>query len=42
MKILRALTGRLNFYCYKSTPTQFLVRVDTSRIKDYDDFKEAY
>lgn len=41
MKILKALVGRLNFYCYKSTPTQLLVRVDTSRIKDYDDFKEA-
>ena len=41
MKILRASGGRLSFYYYKSTPTQLLVRVDTSRIRDYDDFKEA-
>ena len=41
MKILKVLVGRLSFYCYKSTPTQLLVRVDTSRIRDYTDFKEA-
>nr|DAR34921.1 MAG TPA: hypothetical protein [Caudoviricetes sp.] len=41
MKILRAPGGRLSFYYYKSTPTQLLVRVNTSRIRDYDDFKEA-
>jgi len=41
MKILKALVGRLSFYYYKPTPTQLLVRVDTSRIKDYNNFKEA-
>lgn len=41
MKILRASGGRLSFYYYRATPTQLLVRVDTSRIRDYDDFKEA-
>lgn len=41
MKILRASGGRLSFYFYRATPTKLLVRVDTSRIRDYDDFKEA-
>lgn len=41
MKILRASGGRLSFYYYKSDPTQTLIRVNTSRIKDYDDFKKA-
>lgn len=41
MKILRASGGRLSFYFYKATPTQLLVRVNTSHLRDYDDFKEA-
>lgn len=41
MKILRASGGRLSFYYYKSTPTQLLVRVNTSHLRDYDDFKKA-
>ena len=41
MKILRAADGRLSFYFYKSTPTQLLVRVNTSHLKDYEDFQEA-
>nr|DAD71108.1 MAG TPA: hypothetical protein [Podoviridae sp. ctiuS14] len=41
MKILRASGGKLNFYFYKATPAQLLIRVSTSRIKDYNDFKET-
>lgn len=41
MKILRASGGRLSFYYYKSILTQLLVRVNTSCIRGYDDFKKA-
>ena len=41
MKILRAPGGRLSFYYYKANPTQTLIRVNASHLRDYEDFQEA-
>lgn len=40
MKILNANRGGLSFYMYKAFPSQVLIRVDSSHIKSYDEFKE--
>ena len=40
MKILKAKRGGLSFYIYKAFPSQVLIRVDSSHIKTYEEFKE--